>query len=131
MFRQALLPRTASRFAAPLPTRFVHTTPAYRLAAKHTQDKDSLDPQSNEYSKSGSDQATASSSAAFDPQTTSPEGAERQAEQEGGGNSLDVSPGNADVSQSRGDQEGGAQGSPRTSASGGGSPPKAGGGKSG
>ncbi|PVH98888.1 hypothetical protein DM02DRAFT_615468 [Periconia macrospinosa] len=133
MFRPSThLPRTLPRLAAAAnpTTRFLHTTrPTF--AAKNTQDKDSLDPQSNEYSKSGSDQAAASSSAAFDPNTTSPEGEQQQAEKDGSGNPLKVSPGNDKVSKPRADQEGGAQNSPRTSSSGGGSAPKSGGGKSG
>lgn len=111
--------------------RLLHSTPTNHLAAKNTQDKDSMNPQSNEYSKSGSDQAVASLSAAFDPKSTSPEDAERKAEHEEGGDLLYVSPANSEVSRFMGDQEGGAQGSPRTSISGGGSAPKNGGGKSG
>ena len=102
-------------------------------ARKDTQDKDSLKPESSEYSKSADDDAAASSGAAFDPNTTSPEGAEKQNEHESGGDgALNVSPGNPEVSKARGDEEGGAQGSPKTnSSSGGGSAPKSGGNKSG
>jgi hypothetical protein len=45
-----------------------------RLARKDTQDKDSLKPEPNEYSKSGSDDAAAATAnTAFDPNKTSPE----------------------------------------------------------
>lgn len=133
MFRTSLLPRTTTRLSPQIRQhqhRLMHTSPRI-LAAKTTQDKDSLDPQSNEYSKSGSDQAAASSSAAFDPSSTSPEAAERQAEREDGGNSLKVSPGNSEVSRARKDEEGGAQGSPRSGVSSKGAARKSGGGKSG
>ena len=63
-------------------TTFPHVLPIARsfsqapklLARKDTQDKDSLKPESNEYSKSGSDQAAAAmDTAAFDPRQTRPE----------------------------------------------------------
>ncbi|OCK80922.1 hypothetical protein K432DRAFT_296693 [Lepidopterella palustris CBS 459.81] len=127
------------------PCRPLHSTPGTFLPRKDTQDKDSLNPSSNEYSKSGSDDASASSDAAFDPSQTSPESEKKISDQEsenaskGGPSSLDVSPGNPEVSQPRGQQEGGAQraqgegkeGEDRARRSGGGSAPKAGGGKSG
>ncbi|KAF2676156.1 hypothetical protein K458DRAFT_240067, partial [Lentithecium fluviatile CBS 122367] len=95
--------------------RYLSTTLAPH-ARKDTQDKDSLNPQSSEYSKSGDDDAASGAGAAFDPSTTSPEAAEKSNEQESGGNgALNVSPGNPDVSKPRGNQEGGSQGSPKTS----------------
>ncbi|KAF2250340.1 hypothetical protein BU26DRAFT_410949, partial [Trematosphaeria pertusa] len=104
--------------------RFLSTTPATRYPRKDTMDKDSLNPSSSEYAKSGTDDAAAGSDAAFNPDKTSPEEAEKTAEKESGGNSLNVSPGNQEVSKPRGDEEGGAQGSPRTSSSSKGSAPK-------
>jgi len=121
--RALLIPRT------PAP-RYLSTTRSL-FASKDAQDKDSLKPRSTEYSKSGSDDAAAESGAAFDPNTTSPEAAERQSEQESGGSSLNVSPGNQEVSKPRDNQEGGAQEGVRTKVSGGGSAPKSGGSKSG
>ncbi|KAF1984908.1 hypothetical protein K402DRAFT_395282 [Aulographum hederae CBS 113979] len=104
---------------------------------KDSQDKDSLVPESNEYSKSGSDAAAASEDpqAAFGRDTTRPEEEMGKAKGEGGEKPLDVSPGNPDVSHARGGTEGGAEssthGKDRERTSGGGSAPKAGGGKSG
>jgi len=124
-------PTTYRPTALALP-RFLSSTSSVQ-ARKDTQDKDSLNPQSSEYSKSADDDAASGSGAAFDPSTTSPEGAEKQNEQESGKHgSLNVSPGNPEVSKARGDEEGGSQGSPKTSSgSGAGSAPKSGGNKSG
>lgn len=115
--------------------RFLSTT-APRFASKDAQDKDSLKPRSNEYSKSGSDDAAAHSDAAFNPNKTSPEAAEQTAEAEGKGEGaesdpLNVSPGNPEVSKPRNSQEGGASEGVRTKTSGGGGAPKSGGNKSG
>ncbi|KAF2713460.1 hypothetical protein K504DRAFT_138322 [Pleomassaria siparia CBS 279.74] len=110
-------------------TRNITTTSSLR-ARKDTQDKDSIKTTSNEYSKSGSDDDAASSGAAFDPNNTSPEAEKKTAEKEGGGDSLDVSPSNPDVSKQPGkSQEPGATKSPREKSSGGGSPRKHGDGK--
>ncbi|KAJ4349498.1 uncharacterized protein N0V89_008114 [Didymosphaeria variabile] len=133
MFTRRFLQR-APRAVVSQP-RFLSTT-APRFASKDTQDKDSLKPRSNEYSKSGSDDAAAHSDAAFDPNKTSPEAAEQTAEAEGKGeggesDALNVSPGNPEVSKPRGAQEGGASEGVRTKTSGGGSAPKSGGSKSG
>ncbi|KAK4549481.1 hypothetical protein LTR36_006478 [Oleoguttula mirabilis] len=114
------------------------------LARKDTMDKDSLNPQPNEYAKSGSDdQASAISDTAFDPKKTSPEeqhdsaGAESDSK---GSNPLNVSPANTEVSKPRGGQEGGHEGSSaesgqgnsdRARTSGSGGAPKSGGGKHG
>ncbi|KAH7069693.1 hypothetical protein BKA63DRAFT_87792 [Paraphoma chrysanthemicola] len=117
--------------ASTINARFLSTTRPTRFPAKDTQDKDSLNPQSTEYSKSGTDDAAASSDAAFNPNTTSPEAAERTAENEEGGNSLNVSPGNEKVSRPNSPGVGGNGGAPDKKASGGGSPNKAGGNESG
>lgn len=125
-------PRASIQLSQP---RFLSTT-APRFARKDTQDKDSLKPESNEYSKSGSDSAAAASDAAFDPNKTSPESAEQTSENEGQdksgeGDPLNASPANPSISKPRGAQEGGAEDGKRTKTSGGGSPNKSGGGKSG
>ena len=68
---------TATRpFSSTLPT----------LARKDAQDKDSLKPLPNEYSKSGSDDAAAATEkAAFDPSSTRPEEEQATAAKESGG----------------------------------------------
>lgn len=103
------------------------------FARKGAEDKDSINTSSNEYSKSGSDDAAAHTDAAFDPSQTSPEAAEASAEKEAGGadNSLNVSPGNSEVSQPNDPEIGGASQGTNDKASGAGSPNKQGGGSSG
>lgn len=55
-------------------------------ARKDAQHKDSLKPEPNEYSKSGSDDAAAAvENAAFDPKQTRPEQEQASAERESGG----------------------------------------------
>lgn len=133
MFTRRFLQR-APRAVVSQP-RFLSTT-APRFASKDTEDKDTLKPRSNEYSKSGSDDSAAASDAAFNPNKTSPESAERTAEAEGNkdgaeADPLNVSPGNPEVSKPRPAQEGGASSGVRTKKSGGGSPKKSGGNHSG
>ncbi|KAH7397290.1 hypothetical protein BKA66DRAFT_408765 [Pyrenochaeta sp. MPI-SDFR-AT-0127] len=113
-------------------SRFLSNTPI-RTASKDSQNKDSLNPRSTEYSKSGSDDAAASSDAAFNPSKTSPEEAEATAEREAGGedNSLNVSPGNEAVSEPNHPEVGGSGGAPAKKSSGSGSAPKSGGSGSG
>lgn len=115
---------------APISPRFLTTTPT-RFAQKDAQDKDSLVPRSTEYGKSGSDDSAAHSDAAFNPSKTSPEEAERTAEHEEGGNSLNASPGNKEISEPNSEGVGGSGGAPDKKSSGGGSAPKAGGSGSG
>lgn len=118
-------------------TKFIHprflSTSRPLSAQKGAEDKDSLKTTSNEYSKSGSDDAAAHTDAAFDPSQTSPEAAEASAEKEAGGanNSLNVSPGNHEVSQPNDPKIGGASQGTNDKASGAGSPKKQGGGSSG
>ncbi|KAM0723969.1 hypothetical protein Q7P37_000960 [Cladosporium fusiforme] len=143
--RRSILTSSAARSttrAAPF-SRPMSQTPAL-LARKDTQHKDSLKPEPNEYSKSGSDDAAAAvENAAFDPKQTRPETEKASAEAESGSEQqtspLDVSPANHDVSATKTKNEG-ATGSPsggqvsksrETAASGGSSAPKSGGGKSG
>ncbi|KAF1911966.1 hypothetical protein BDU57DRAFT_523235 [Ampelomyces quisqualis] len=115
-----------------LTSRFLSTTPT-RFAQKDAQDKDSLVPRSTEYSKSGSDDAAASSDAAFNPSKTSPESAEATSEKEAGSkdSTLNASPANKEISEPNSASAGGNGGAPQSKGSGGGSAPKAGGGKSG
>jgi hypothetical protein len=105
--------------------RFLSSTPT-RFAQKDAQDKDSLVPRSTEYSKSGSDDGAAHSDAAFDPSKTSPEEEEATAEREAGGkdNTLNVSPGNKDISEPNSPGVGGNGGAPEKKSSGGGGAPK-------
>lgn len=101
MFRTPLTRRvlaTTPRQTARLPPSFTRTTNVVAVrpfsqhlqkqAAKDTQDKDSLKPESNEYSKSGSDAQAAQDDAAFDPSKTRPEEQENSSEAENGGVSF-------------------------------------------
>lgn len=112
--------------------RFISTSRPL-FARKGAEDKDSIDATPTEYSKTGSDNAAAHTDAAFDPNQTSPEAAEASAEQEAGGadNSLNVSPGNHEVSHANDPQVGGASKGTHDKPSGAGSPNKQGGGSSG
>ncbi|KAF1925993.1 uncharacterized protein M421DRAFT_7494 [Didymella exigua CBS 183.55] len=103
------------------------------FARKSAEDKDSINTSSNEYSKSGSDDAAAHTDAAFNPNQTSPEAAEASAEKESGdaNNSLNVSPGNHEVSHANDPEIGGASQGTNDKPSGSGSPNKQGGGSSG
>ncbi|KAK6003233.1 hypothetical protein QM012_001078 [Aureobasidium pullulans] len=90
-------------------------------ARKDAQSKDSLKPEPNEYSKSGSDdEAARVEKTAFDPNKTSPEEQHDSAESESAqlgqaSNPLNVSPANQEVSQPRGSTEGGHEGSAASS----------------
>lgn len=84
-----------------------HSSPRQQLPYKDDQDRESLKPKSTEGSKSGTDDAAAQSDAAFDPSTTSPEGAKDKAEAEGGGNPLEVSGANHEKSKPLGESGGG------------------------
>jgi len=73
-------------------------------------DREKLDPEADEYSGSGTDDAAAKNEqAAFDPNITSPEGAKDKAGEGNEGNPLEVSPANQDVSQGTAEEEGGAK----------------------
>ncbi|KAJ8117936.1 hypothetical protein OPT61_g984 [Boeremia exigua] len=112
--------------------RFLSTSRRF-LAQKGAEDKDTINTTSNEYSKSGSDDAAAHTDAAFDPSQTSPEAAEASAEKETGSqaNSLNVSPGNHEISHANDPEVGGASQGTNNKPSGAGSPNKQGGGSSG
>lgn len=77
-------PRVATALNQTTTLRQFSQTPL-SLARKDAQDKDSLKPEPNEYSKSGSDDAAAAvEDAAFDPSKTKPEEAHASAEKESG-----------------------------------------------
>jgi hypothetical protein len=79
--RPSFLPSITSTSITTRP--FSQTLPTQ--ARKDTQDKDSLKPEPNEYSKSGSDDAAAATEkAAFDPSSTRPEEEQAMAGRESG-----------------------------------------------
>ncbi|KAK6581343.1 hypothetical protein PZA11_006034 [Diplocarpon coronariae] len=94
---------------------------------KDSQDKESINTEATEYSKSGTDDAAArQEEAAYDPSTTDPQEERKIA---GEGNEAcgpDVSPANPDVSKQTGQQEGGAEKGVKKEQSGAGRPKKAG-----
>lgn len=101
----ALAPRL--RFLSPAAAaQGFHSSPRPQLPYKDDQDRESLKPKSTEGSKSGTDDAAAQSSAAFDPSTTSPEGAKNKAESEGGDNPLEMSGASHDKSKPLGNSGG-------------------------
>ncbi|TVY31036.1 hypothetical protein LHYA1_G000206 [Lachnellula hyalina] len=83
---------------------------------KDSQNKDSIDTEATEYTKSGTDDQTAANEdAAFNPDITSPE-AEKKAAGKGNegktnGNPLEVSPANRDISHQTDGQHAGAENS--------------------
>ena len=82
--RRSLLTTRAARAPLAVTSRPFSQAPI-RLARKDTQDKDSLKPEPNEYSKSGSDDAAAAvEGAAFDPNQTRPEEEQSRAAKESG-----------------------------------------------
>lgn len=82
--RRSLLTTRAARAPLVVASRPFSQAPV-QFARKDTQDKDSLKPEPNEYSKSGSDDAAAAvEGAAFDPSQTRPEQAHARAEKESG-----------------------------------------------
>lgn len=94
-------------FLSPAATsRGFHGSSRPQLPYKDDQDRESLKPKSTEGSGSGTDHDAAETSAAFDPSTTSPEGAKNKAEGENNGNPLDVSGANHGKSKPLGSQGG-------------------------
>jgi hypothetical protein len=95
---------------------------------KDDQDRESLKPRAQDYSKSGSDDETAANTdAAFNPKMTSPEEAKRTAGEGGPGNPLEASPANkefAEAGRGKVEDKPGNQGARK--ASGGGDAPKKG-----
>ncbi|CAF9937411.1 MAG: hypothetical protein ALECFALPRED_007242 [Alectoria fallacina] len=96
-------------------------TLSFALPRKDSQDKDSINTEATEYSKSATDDESArQEDAAFDPDITDPQ-QEKDKAGEGTGdgsdtnNPLDVSPANPEVSKQRGETEGGAENSSSSS----------------
>ncbi|KAG9232328.1 hypothetical protein BJ875DRAFT_359901, partial [Amylocarpus encephaloides] len=90
------------------PSRSLTSTPQAWSPRKGSEDRESINTEPTEYSKSGTDSQAAERKGAFDPERTRPE-----EEKEGGNNvnPLEVSPANPEVSKPRGETEGGAEGS--------------------
>ncbi|KAK4635354.1 hypothetical protein CLAFUW4_02279 [Fulvia fulva] len=145
----AALRRCLQSTRQPFTTRHALSTRSFTSTSirpndkQNMMDKDSINTDSREYSKTGGDDSTAATEdAAFNPNKTSPEEEHATASRESGGesnNPLNVSPANKEISDPNNQQKGGATGSPsetgqgggRERSSGGGSPKKSGGGKSG
>jgi len=90
------------RSTAPMVIRPFSQTPLSCYPRVDSQDKDSIDTEATEYSKSGTDDGVArQEEAAFDPKKTSPEQEKKTAGEgtEESGNPLDVSPANSEVSK--------------------------------
>jgi hypothetical protein len=127
--KATFLPKSITPYHTPrvLPTastRFLSTTPSTAFPRKNAQNREDINTDATEYSKSGTDADAAADDQAFDPSKTRPED-----ERAAGGQSLEVSPGNKDVSAQK-DTEGGSEGSGNDNAKSGtghGSPKKAGG----
>ncbi|KAJ5316986.1 hypothetical protein PENANT_c030G05345 [Penicillium antarcticum] len=89
------------------------TTPSTKKSRyEGLQDREALDPQRSETTKSGTDGEVAEHPSAFDPSNTAPESelaaTEEESKKEGKPDSpLDMSPANKDVSAWRGPTEGG------------------------
>ncbi|KAK4693070.1 hypothetical protein P7C71_g4252, partial [Lecanoromycetidae sp. Uapishka_2] len=110
----------------------------YAYPRKDSQDKDSINTEATEYSKSSTDDEGArQEDAAFNPDITDPQQQKDKAGEGTGGdtdtnNPLEVSPANPEVSKQRGESEGGAENSSSSSgttsdrkrSSGGGGPSK-------
>ena len=107
------------RFTLISAVRPFHRSPIFSDHRKDTQHKDSLDPRSGEYSKSGTDDTAADiKNTSFNSKQTSPEHQKESARKESGGDEkspLDVSPANRDVS--RDDLNGGREESRKTESS--------------
>jgi len=90
--------------------RLISTSRALLFPRKDTQDKDSINTESNEYSKSGGDKASANQEdAAFNPDKTEPEQQHDTAGKGIEGNPLDVSPANQEVSKPKGQEMSGTE----------------------
>jgi len=100
--------------------RPLSTHPSLSLAGSHDpernlhpqrdaqQNRHKLDPQANEYAKSGSDDTAAKQDeAAFDPNITDPQEAKRKAGEGNRVNPLDASPANPEISKGTAEEEGG------------------------
>lgn len=73
-------------------------------------DREKIDRDANEYSKSGTDESAAKSEdAAFNPNITDPEEAKKKAGEGNDVNPLDASPANPDISSGTAEAEGGVE----------------------
>ncbi|KAL9606124.1 MAG: hypothetical protein Q9179_000694 [Wetmoreana sp. 5 TL-2023] len=129
------LPISASTTSTSSSLRLLSQSTCLSYPRKDSQSKDSLAPEATEYSKSGTDDASAHhKDTAFDPDTTDPGHQKDKVEESTGAsdNPLEVSPANHEISQPNSNTEGGAENSSASSgttsdrerASGGGSPKK-------
>jgi len=116
-----------NRLAARPSFRHFSKTSAFKYPRVDSQDKDSINTEATEYTKSGTDDGAArQEDAAFDPSTTDPQKEGEIAGQgnEKSGNPLDVSPANPEVSKPKGDSESAENSGGRKAQSGAGSPKK-------
>ncbi|MCJ1351342.1 MAG: hypothetical protein MMC33_001326 [Icmadophila ericetorum] len=99
--------------AGPLPIyRHFSQTAVSKYPRKDSQDKDSINTEATEYSKSGTDdEAARQEDTAYNPNKTDPDDQRKSAGQGVGGNPLEVSPANTDVSKQRPGTEEGAENS--------------------
>lgn len=110
-----LVTQGVAAYLARSSARQFHGTAAARMPYKDDQDRESLKPKTQEYSKSdGGDDGAAATDAAFNPDKTRPE-----SEKKAGGESLDASPANTDLSATK-PQETKTSGQQKQKASGGG-----------
>jgi hypothetical protein len=87
-FLNTPFPRTTALSLTPFVTRPFSRTPALPYPRKDSQDKDSIDTEATEYSKSGTDDGAArQDKAAFDPSTTDPQ---KEKDIAGGGNEVSI-----------------------------------------
>lgn len=102
------------------------TSPRLSFPRKGAEDRNDINTDATEYSKSGTDDFAAhQTDAAYDPAKTDPQDEKDTAGEGTEANPLDVSPANPDVSQQRHPSEGGAEKGPdKSTGSGRGSPKK-------
>ncbi|KAL9619747.1 MAG: hypothetical protein Q9160_005678 [Pyrenula sp. 1 TL-2023] len=119
-------PIRSSKFVNSLRLQPYTTSPQLQIPRKGAEDRNSINTDATEYSKSGTDDSAASQSdPAFNPSKTDPEDQLSAAGQGVESNPLDVSPANKDISNPRDQREGGAEKAPdKTAGSGRGSPTK-------
>ncbi|MDI1489681.1 MAG: hypothetical protein OHK93_000879 [Ramalina farinacea] len=110
--RAALTPRSYLHYPSP---RALTTSQRHTYPRKDSQDKDSINTEATEYSKSASDDEGArQQDAAFDPNITDPQEQKDVAGKDTGGknNPLDVSPANPEVNKGTKETAPGAESSP-------------------
>lgn len=103
------------KLSKPLPittTASFHTTPSFKKEKKQSLlDREALNPERSETTKSSTDGEVAKHASAFDPSNTSPEteheATVEESKREGKDDPLSMSPANKDVSAWRGPTEGG------------------------